>query len=163
MLAAGAVAVVATGIPRRRGLTQSQALVSMPGDLEFPAATMQADRVHEFKADREILWPLVEELVARYAELWKTPLELAYDVAEELQVAVTLPGPEGAQRSVAAQVRAGTDGRTIVHVRERYADLGALQAHVEMLRSALLFERWSWDVEGLIRQANKGEQETSVS
>lgn len=57
---AGAVAIWATGFPRRLGLTRSQAALSLPGDLLAPGADVVVDRAVLVKAPVDAVWAAVD-------------------------------------------------------------------------------------------------------
>lgn len=167
------VGALAMGLPKRSGLTAAQALVSMPGDLVFPAAGQQADRAVELAGPAQIVWPLVEELAARYAKLWGAPLEVVYRRDGELLVAQTAGGPvdEGAgigdaalapvfpAASVAIRLIPGVDGTTDVRIRERFLtrDKGeSLRALWLMAKSAAIVAQWAVQSRRLMSKTTEG-------
>ncbi len=144
--------LAASGFPNRVGLTRAQALVSMPGDLILPTATVQADRVAVFEASPSVVWPFVQELLDDYADLWEIPLQVAYRRDGELLALVSDfesidqdPAEIDFQASLAVRLAASQDQSCFVHVRERYESSGlrpAVLIRGTMAVSAVTFKRW---------------------
>lgn len=123
-LALATAGAVASGFPIRVGVTGSGANLSLPGDLLIPAPRLQADRAHEFRADAAQLWPQLLAVEDLYTFLWDRPLTVVTEQPGEVLVWET--GPSGSwQGTVTAALLPGTDGHTVVHLRERYAGSGA--------------------------------------
>lgn len=128
-----------TGFPVRVGLTRSWAQVSLPGDLVFPAATLQADRLQIIEdaglADGlEPIWPYLSRLRASYEVLFDAPLELLCEETPDLMVwRTSRPARDGRRgldlfsASLSVVLRPAGAG-TAVHVRERYDLLGGFPA-----------------------------------
>lgn len=141
-----AVSLVASGYPTRVGLTKSQALISLPGDLVLPTAQVQADRAIAVKGTPEDAWPLLLELGQVYSNLWGLPLEEVY-MEEPRLLVLRSTQPTGADAldqlwtaSVALTLDPSTDGTTTVHVRERYRGegfVGRAEARGQLFRSAV--------------------------
>lgn len=145
----------------------------MPGDLVFPAAGQQADRAVKLAGPAQIAWPLVEELAARYAELWGAPLEVVYRRDGELLVAQTAGGlvdegtgmgdaasaPVFPAASVAIRLIPGVDGTTDVRIRERFLtqDKGeSLRALWLMAKSAAMVAQWAVRSQRLMSKTTEG-------
>ena len=120
----GALAL-ASGFPARLGLTRAQVLVSMPGDLVLPTATLKADRVATLPGTPEDVWPLAHDVVATYEDLWGQPLDVVYEeVPNLLVVATNKPSEDAIDASLAIRFNCGADQTTTMHVRERYLTNG---------------------------------------
>ena len=105
----GALAL-ASGFPARLGLTRAQALVSMPGDLVLPTATLKADRVATLPGTPEDVWPLAHDVVATYEDLWGQPLDVVYEeVPNLLVVATNKPSEDAIDASLAIRFNCGAD------------------------------------------------------
>lgn len=118
-LGAGA-ALAYSGFPRRVGVTRSQADLSLPGDLLLPTADVQADRAHEFRASPAELWPAVLAVEDLYAYLWDRPLTVVAEEPGELLILATPSHLDDWHATLTAALLPSTDGRTVVHLRERY-------------------------------------------
>ncbi len=117
----GLAGVLASGFPNRVGVTRSGADLSLPGDLALPTAQVQADRAREFAATPDQLWPELLAAEDFYAFLWDRPLTLLTDDSTEFLVWQTPPA-EDWQATLTAALLPGTDGHTVVHLRERYRE-----------------------------------------
>ncbi|MFZ1381177.1 MAG: hypothetical protein WAS54_00125 [Scrofimicrobium sp.] len=148
----GVGALVLSGFPRRSGLTVSQSLVSMPGDMVLPTAPLQADRVVTLGAAADEVWPLVEDLATAYADLWDVPLETVYESENELLVVQTDersvdedPVEAHWRASLAIRLIPGVDGTVSIRIRERYLPngvAGKTAAYSAMILSAVLVKKW---------------------
>lgn len=154
-LASVAASLIASGFPRRSGLTKAQALVSMPGDLVLPDATHQADRAAHVRLHPQQVAARLDDLVQGYADAWNTPLEVVYDEPGSLLVLKTAPVEDSeGQLSQAAPVEASLAVRLVpegsgmnVHVRERYrrsARFGKARIFATMADSVRTWMRWRY-------------------
>lgn len=115
----GVIALAASGFPYRTGITKSQALVSLPGDLLLPGAQTQADHAHEFAAKEADLWPQMLALQDLYELLWDRALDVVVENPEEVIVWRTTE-QSGLEATLTAALIRSTDGHVAVHLRERY-------------------------------------------
>ena len=140
LIGVGAAALYA-GLPTRVGLTRSQALVSMPGDLVLPTAQLQADRMVTIEEGgrREALekgWPLLLGLQPVYEDTLGAKLVAVYEDAPNLVVWKTVePTRDDVHQedlfSASVAVVARPEGSAVsIHARERYALHGDWRARV---------------------------------
>ncbi len=114
-----AVAVWATGFPKRIGLTASEAAVSLPGDLIIAAADVVVDRGIRIDADARTVWSV---LVGAFEDDEASRV-IAREEEEALILAVPTPGLEDEDDLPGTCVFALlplTNGRTLLHLRERH-------------------------------------------
>lgn len=111
--------VLWSGFPFRVGLTKAEARLSLPGDLIVPVAAQVGDRAKSFAASPADLYPGLLSMADIYQEVWGRRLEMAYEETNSLLVWKTEESEPGAA-SLAACLLPAPDGRTVVHVRERY-------------------------------------------
>lgn len=117
---AGVAGLVASGFPRRVGLTRSEAALSLPGDLVFPQAPIVGDRATSVATPLEALWSETAALVDNYQNAWGRSLLLESEEDQYARVWRTVDGEEDWDASLAAVLLPGVDGRTTLHIRERY-------------------------------------------
>ena len=122
-LAGGACALVATGFPRRIGLTSSQADVSLPGDLLLPGANVVVDRGIAIDAPASLVWDVLGHAFEPADE--STIIEIADE--DHVLMRVAAPGaPEGAPASGTCVIALLplSPSRTLLHIRERHEASG---------------------------------------
>lgn len=122
-LAGGACALVATGFPRRIGLTSSQADVSLPGDLLLPGANVVVDRGIAIDAPASVVWDVLGHAFEPADE--STIIEIADE--DHVLMRVAAPGaPEGAPASGTCVIALLplSPSRTLLHIRERHEASG---------------------------------------
>lgn len=163
LVAGGAVAALAySGFPRRLGITKAQALVSMPGDLVFPRAEIQADRRLSLPATPDTVWPLIDDLIQGYAAAWDVSLETVYRDEPGL-VVVKTAGPVVDEEhdddifvaSLALRLVPSDEDSMVLHVRERYQVLGRrgrITADFCTLLTTMINVRWAAWARGLLRR-----------
>lgn len=119
---AGTAAVVATGFPRRLGLTRSQAAISLPGDLILPGADFVTDRSVRIAADAADVWDVLLEFV-------EEDEDMRIEISEEADCLVLVSQPvteeeRGGARDVDVTwcfaLLPESDGSTRLHLRERH-------------------------------------------
>lgn len=114
-LLAGAIA---TGFPKRIGLTASEAAVSLPGDLLLPGADAVADRGIRIDAAPEAVWRVIEKAFEDEEE----SRVLAREEGSCLILSVPTPGfeDEGREGTLVFAILPLTHDRTLLHLRERH-------------------------------------------
>ncbi|WP_022868426.1 hypothetical protein [Schaalia vaccimaxillae] len=132
--------VLASGFPRRIGLTASQAAISLPGDLLVPDADIVADRGVEINAPAQIVWRVLDEA-------FEDDGSRVIDQKEGDYLLMRAPAPadvegDDAYGTCVIALLPITQDRTLLHLRERYAseESGASKAS---LWAALTLESWS--------------------
>ena len=121
LLATGA-SLYATGFPKRLGLTASEALISLPGDLLVPRADVQVDRAVRINAPASTVWTIIE------TALEDESLVKAKEEESCIILNAPKPGTEGEEidqmgTCVLALLDLG-NGRTMLHMRERHTSDG---------------------------------------
>lgn len=161
--AVGAGAALYSGFPTRVGLTASQALVSMPGDLVFPSAPFQGDRVVDVDATAQEIWPFVLGLRSIYEDSCDVPLDVLYEERPTLIVWQTRHpvrdegrGQDIMSASVAVAVRPLGENRSRIHVRERYVPAPGRRAKLAALAQLSVT---AFSVGGLLRQMRRALRE----
>lgn len=111
-------AAVASGFPRRIGLSASEAAVSLPGDLLMPTADTVLDRGVRIDASPEIVWRVIEQAF----EDEEASRILAREENSCLILSVPTPGfeDEGRSGTVVFALLPLTPERTLLHLRERH-------------------------------------------
>lgn len=110
-----------SGWPRRVGLTKSEALLSLPGDLLIPMSAYQADRVIRVNGDPAGYWAELLRLEERYESLWGRPLDLAFEEGDCAAWVTPDDGSSPWTASLSISAIPDVDGTGILWVRERYS------------------------------------------
>ncbi|WP_115727440.1 hypothetical protein [Actinomyces culturomici] len=111
-------AALATGFPKRIGLTASEAAVSLPGDLLLPTASVVVDRGIRIDAPAHAVWSVLE---AAFEDEDESRL-VAAEADECLILRVPAPGldDEEPTGTCVLALLPLPNGRTLLHLRERH-------------------------------------------
>lgn len=111
-------AALATGFPKRIGLTASEARVCLPGDLLLPGADTVVDRGVRIDAAPSQVWRVIE----RAFEDEEESRVLAREEGSCLILSVPTPGfeDEGREGTLVFAILPLTHDRTLLHLRERH-------------------------------------------
>ncbi|MCD4549329.1 hypothetical protein [Schaalia sp. lx-260] len=134
--ALGAVFIRMTGFPARIGLTQSQAAVSLPGDLLSPSADVVVDRAVLIHASPERVWEVID--AAFHAEEKDVLVKELCDCMV-LRAAYPTQEPDSpVQGTCALVLLPEANGTTRVHMRERHTSSPEMSAR--KIRALLALE-----------------------
>ncbi|WP_175955804.1 hypothetical protein [Schaalia sp. Marseille-Q2122] len=119
---AGAAAIVATGFPKRIGVTRNEAEIVLPGDDILPAASFVTDRAVSIEATPEVVWSVLKNVVQEDDDMSVViDDENAALVLASAEVAVDEHGTAKDVDATWAFVLIPEDvNRTRLHLRERH-------------------------------------------